>query len=110
MPATALTPITAVSPYGTGPGPGVAPAVADTGNGNSFVNDGRTYLLAANADSVARALTIQGKSFSVPAERSIVVGPWAVFQAFGGVVTVTGSDTHLSFVAFSVPDANSAKR
>ena len=58
MPATPLTPITAVSPYGSGPGPGVAPVAADTGNGNSFSNDGRTYLLASNADSVARALTI----------------------------------------------------
>jgi hypothetical protein len=110
MAATPLTTITAVSPYGSGPGPGVAPAVADTGNGNSFVNDGRTYLLAANADSVARALTIQGKSFSVPAERSVVLGPFPVFQQHGSTVTVTGTDTDLTFVAFSASADASAKR
>jgi hypothetical protein len=110
MPATALTPITAVSPYGPGPGPGVAAAAADTGNGNSFINDGRTYLLATNADSVARALTIQGKSFSVPAEKAIVLGPFPVFEQYGVVVTVTGSDTDLTFVAFSAPTDASAKR
>lgn len=110
MPATALTPITAVSPYGPGPGAGVAAAVADTGNGNSFTNDGRTYLLAANSDSSARALTVQGKSFSIPAERSVVLGPFPVFQQHGSTVTVNGSDTHLTFVAFSTPHGASAKR
>jgi hypothetical protein len=110
MSATALTTITAVSPYGPGPGPGVAPAAADTGNGNSFTNDGRTYLLATNSDSSAHAFTVQGKSFSVPAERSVVLGPFPVFQQHGGVVTVSGSDTALAFVAFSTPRAASAKR
>jgi hypothetical protein len=110
MPATALTPTTVVSPYGPGPGAGIAAAAADIGNGNSFTNDGRTLLLAANSDSSAHAFTVQGKSFSVPAEKSIIVGPFPVFEQFGGVVTVNGSDTALTFVAFSTPHGASAKR
>ena len=59
---------------------------------------------------MARALTIQGKSFSVPAEKSVVLGPFPVFQSFGEVVTVNGSDTDLSLVAFRTPSDASAKR
>ena len=67
MSATALTPTTVVSPYGAGPGAGVAEAAADTGNGNSFVNDGRTLLVVRNSDAAEHAFTVRGKSFSVPA-------------------------------------------
>jgi hypothetical protein len=110
MSATALTPVTVVSPYGSGPGAGVAEAAADTGNGNSFVNDGKTLLVVRNSDSSGHAFTVRGKSFTVPAERSIIVGPFPVREQYGGTVEVTGSDTHLTFVAFSQPSGTSAKR
>jgi hypothetical protein len=110
MSATALTPIKSVSPYGSGPGAGVAEAEADTGNGNSFANDGRTYLIARNSDSSDHAFTVRGKSFTVPSERSVVLGPFPVREQYGSTVEVTGDDEHLTFIAFSQPSGISAKR
>ena len=110
MSATALTPVTVVSPYGSGPGAGVAEAAADTGNGNSFANDGRTSLIVRNSDSSGHAFTVRGKSFPVPAEKSVVVGPFPVKEQYGSTVEVTGSDTHLTFLAFSQPSGLGAKR
>jgi hypothetical protein len=110
MSATALTPTTVVSPHGPGPGPGVAEASADTGNGNSFVNDGRTGLIARNSDASDHTVTVQGKAFTVPAEKTICIGPFPVFQAYGPTVTATGSDTKVKLVAYSVPHGASAKR
>ena len=110
MSATALTPTTVVSPYGAGPGAGVAEAAADTGNGNSFANDGRTSLLVRNSDAAPHTVTVQGKSFSIPAERSVVLGPFPVREAYGATTTVTGSDASLKLLAFSQPSAAGAKR
>jgi hypothetical protein len=109
MSATALTPIIVASPYGKAP-TGVAEAEADTGNGNSFANDGRTRLLARNSDSSDHAFTVRGKSFTVPAGKSIILGPFPVFEQYGTTVEVTGNDTHLTFIAYSTPHGVSAKR
>jgi hypothetical protein len=110
MSATALTPLKLVSPFGPGPGAGGATAAADTSNGNSFANDGKTNLLVTNSDASGHAFTFSGKSFTVPAERSIVLGPFPVYSQYGATVNVTGSDTHLSFLVFSAPNGSGAQR
>jgi len=110
MSATSLTPLNVVSPYGAGPGSGVAAAAADTSNGNSFANDGRTSLLVTNSDSSTHTITIQGKTVTIPAEKSVVLGPFPAFEQYGSTVTVFGSDTHLSFIAFSLPHGSRATR
>lgn len=110
MAATALTTLNIVSPYGSGPGAGVAAAIADTSNGNSFTNDGRTSLLVANSDSSTHTVTILGKSYTIPAEKSVVLGPFPAFEQHGSTVTVTGSDAHLTFLAFSQPHGSTSKR
>jgi hypothetical protein len=110
MAATLLTPVDAVSPYGAGPGPGVAEAAADAVNGNGFPNDGRTFLIARNSAGAPHTVTIQGKSFSVAGGQSVVLGPFPVFQQHGTTATVTASDAALFLTVVSIPDDLSAKR
>jgi hypothetical protein len=121
MSATALTPVTAVSPYGAGPGPGVAEAAADTENGNSFANTGREYLVARNADegeevgeevieATDHTITVQGKEFTVPVGKSIVLGPFPTYCQYGTSVTVTADDATVMLAAYSAPTRNTALR
>lgn len=110
MSATVLAPLSVVSPYGTGPNLGAAEAAADTSNGNSFPNDGRTLLLVRNSDSSDHTVTIQGKSYAIPAGKSIPLGPFPVFEAFGTSVNVTADSATVKLLPFTVPDANSARR
>jgi hypothetical protein len=110
MAATALTVLSTVSPYGAGPGSGAALVAADTGNGNSFANDGRTYLVASNTDSSDHTLTIRGAAWTVPAGKAIVTGPFPTFEQFGSTVTVTGSDATVKLLAYSQSPGASAKR
>jgi hypothetical protein len=110
MAATPLIPVNAVSPFGAGPGPGVAEATADPANGNSFVNDGQSFLIARNSAGAPHTVTIQGKSFSVAGGQSAVLGPFPTFEQFGSAVTAKADDASVLFAVFSIPDDLSAKR
>lgn len=121
MSATALTVISAVSPYGPGPGPGVAEAAADVAEGNSFANTGREYLVARNADADEEVgeelveaedhvVTIRGKEFTVPVGESLIIGPFPVYGEYGTSVTVTADDATVMLAAYSVPARNTALR
>jgi hypothetical protein len=109
MAATLLTPFPASSPYGSAPFAG-AEVAADPVNGNGFPNDGRTFAVVRNPDGVSHSVAVQGKSFVVPAEKSVVLGPFPVFQQHGDTATVTASDAALLLTVVTFPDDLSAKR
>jgi hypothetical protein len=109
MAATPITPFSASSPYDSAPGSG-AEVAADTGDGNSFFNDGRSYLIARNGGEASHSVTIRGKSFAVPAGASVALGPFPTFQQFGETVTATADDASVNLSVVSIPGDLSAKR
>jgi hypothetical protein len=88
----------------------VAEAASDVGNGNSFANDGATYLIAHNSDAGDHTVTIRGTTWTVTAGKSVVIGPFPVYSDYGSTVTVAGSDATVKLLAYAVPDRNSSLR
>jgi hypothetical protein len=117
MARVAVTPIKSVSPYGPGPGAGIAAKAADPAEFNSFVNDGRTYLVVANANAATKTLKLKssagtqiGPTYTLPAEKTIVVGPFPVFEQFGEVVNLDANHADVTFIAVSQSQTASTLR
>jgi hypothetical protein len=112
MSATAIPlALPTVSPYGAGPGAGLAEVAADATNGNSFPNDGHTYLAVRNPDSSTHTLVFPGgHTWTLPKEATVVLGPWPVLQQFGQSVTVTASSANVKLLPYSVDLTASARR
>jgi hypothetical protein len=109
MAATPITPFPASSPYGSALASG-AEVAANPADGNSFVNDGRSYLVARNDGEASHSVTIRGKSFAVGVGKSVVLGPFPTFEQFGESVTATADDASVFLLVVSIPDDLSAKR
>ena len=92
------------------PGLELTPRAADAVNGKSFINDGRIYLAVRNSGSSSHSVTIQGKSYAVPAGQTAVLGAFPNFQQFGDTVTATADNAAVFLTAVSLTQADSAKR
>lgn len=117
MARVAVTPIKSVSPYGSGPGAGIAAKAADATEFNSFVNDGRTYLIVANTDAATKTLKLKssagtqiGPTYTLPAEKTIIVGPFPVKEQFGETVNIDANHANVKFIAVSHPTFDSTLR
>lgn len=117
MARAAVTPLRSVSPYGSGPGAGIAAKAADAAEFNSFVNDGRTYLVVNNTAGSTKTLKLRssagtqiGPTYVLPASKSIVVGPFPVFEQFGEVVNIDANSAEVTFIAVSLPTFDSTLR
>ncbi|AUG87326.1 hypothetical protein HOS59_gp61 [Streptomyces phage Rowa] len=87
--------------------------VGDTVEGHTLENDGRVGLLVRNTDTlaphnvtIALTRTVDGQSVtprvvSVPADRSLALGPFAPGD-YGSNVTITVDSVSLTLVAFRV--------
>lgn len=117
MPRVAVTPIKSVSPHGAGPGAGIAAKAADATEFNSFVNTGRTYLVVNNTSVATKTLKLKSSAgtqinatWTLPASKSIVVGPFPVFQDFAEVVNVDANSAEVTFLVAELPRFDSAIR
>lgn len=117
MARVAVTPIKSVSPYGPGPGAGIAAKAADASEFNSFVNDGKTLLIVTNTAGSTKTLKFKsaagtqiGPTYTLPASKTIVVGPFPVFQQFGEVVNLDANAAEVTFIAVAHPQFASTLR
>lgn len=117
MARVAVTPLKSVSPYGPGPGAGIAAKAADATEFNSFINDGRTFLVVTNTNAATKTLKFKssagtqiGPTYTLPAEKTIVVGPFPLFEQFGEVVNLDANHANVTFIAVSTPHGASALR
>jgi hypothetical protein len=109
MAATPITTFPASSPYGSAFASG-AEVAANPAQGNVFVNDGQSFLIARNSGGSSHSVTIQGKSFAIAGGQSVVLGPFPTFEQYGESVTATADDASVFFTVFTIPDDLSAKR
>ncbi len=92
-----------------------AEVAADVANGNYIPNDGKTLVLARNANgaSVARTVTIAlvgtidgfapaARTISVPAGASKILGPYEVAN-YGSQLLISGDNAELKFTPIRVP-------
>ena len=89
---------------------------ADTANGNSFVNDGRTILFAKNTNgaSTSRTVTVTptatvdglsatGRTKTMAAGEEWIFGPFPL-GIYSGVVAVDGSHAEVTFQVFRLTE------
>lgn len=110
MPRTAIT-VTALNRTGVAD---PAEATADVTNGNSVVNDGRTFLRIRNAHAtVAQTstfitpgtvdnLAIADRTLSVPATQTRTIGPFPV-TVYGSTLEIDSTTVDLKYIVFSLP-------
>jgi hypothetical protein len=117
MARVAVTPIKSVSPYGPGPGAGIAAKAADATEFNSFVNDGKTYLIATNTNAATKTLKFRssagtqiGPTYTLPAEKTIIVGPFPVYGQFGELVGIDANHANVTLIAVTHPQFDSTLR
>src|SRR3982750_1582987 len=117
MARVAVTPIRSVSPYGPGPGAGIAAKAADASEFNSFVNDGKTLLVVTNTAGSTKTLKFKsaagtqiGPTYTLPATKTIVVGPFPVFHKVGEDVNHGAHSAVGTFIAVPRPQFASTLR
>jgi hypothetical protein len=92
-----------------------AEVAADVANGNYVPNDGKTLVLARNANgaSTARTVTITlvgtidgfapaARTISIPAGASKILGPYEVVN-YGSQLQLSGDNAELKFTPIRVP-------
>lgn len=108
MPATPIT-VNTITRAGAAP---VAEAAGDNTNGNSFANNGATWIEATNGGGSAATITVAypgkvdgqtvpAKSYSLAAAAKARIGPFPP-AVYGNTVTVTPSAASVTLVAYQL--------
>lgn len=103
MPRTALTIVDASKAGTTLP----AGAAADVANGNSFPNDARTLVIAANSGVTPRTVTITpsiapdglavaARTVALPASTTKLLGPYDI-GTYGATLQISGDHADIKF-------------
>jgi hypothetical protein len=119
MALVALTPATGTTPYDAAPAGEAEEKACDATEHNSFPNDGRTYLVIRNKDAAATH-TVKildaatgnqiGSTLTIGKSKSVLIGPFPVFQQVGTEVRVDANSAEILATVFTIPHGASAKR